>query len=197
LTHYDDDNHELHISGEVVNLSGSHQRIARLLPVVYDGEGTQVTSDESVFPVLDYEKLLETIGLAPDQSLAFDFIVYLPDDFLYEERYEIQIEAEPDERTRDDLVGTLDAEDKSEWPDFYDVEGRFENPGPDLTEYVVVLVTVYDEDEHVIGLGWFTETDPIFLAAGAHEFRIEVEISELVGFLELELSDRVVQVFGN
>ena len=90
--------------------------------------------------------------------------------------------------THDDL--------ESDWPYYFYVNGTWENPGPELTEYVLVVVTAYDEERHVIGMGSSYETGSSQLAAGEHDFEVYVELWEIVAELELEVDDHDVQLFG-
>ena len=186
---------EFHIWGKVVNNSGGPQRITTLIPIVYDADGESIDA-ESMSSLLDYDELRETISLDPEQSLAFSFVVFLPDEVAFEEDYEIVVETELAEPARDDLKITFDESDLSEWPSYYVVAGTYENPGPDLSEYIVLIVTVYDVDAHVIGVGSFYETDTMFLGTGEHEFLVDVEMWANVDGLELEVETYETQIFG-
>ena len=192
--HYDDVFQELYLSGEVVNETDQHQRITNLTPVVYDRAGDPVTL-EDVIPSEGYDDLIEAARLAPGQSLPFGFLIWLPEGISVEENYEVMVEAEPAQAARDDLVITYD-DFESDWPYYFYVNGTWENPGSDLAEYVLVVVTVYDEEQHVIGLGSSYETGSSKLAAGEHDFEVDVELWEIVEFLELEIYNYKVQIFG-
>jgi hypothetical protein len=192
--YYDDVFQELHLTGEVVNNTDQDQRITALTPVVYDQNENPVTL-EDVEPLEGYDGLIEIVNLAPGQSLSFGFFILLPLDVSFEDNYEIVVEAEPAEPVREDLVITYD-DFESYWPDFFYVNGTWENPGPALTEYILVVVTVYDEDEHVIGMGWSYEIGSSQLAVGEHDFEVEVTLWEIVAYLELEVYTYRVQLLG-
>jgi len=192
--YYDDVYQELYLSGKVVNDTDQHQRITTLTPVVYDQGGSPVTL-EDVIPLEGYDELIEAARLAPGQSLSFGFLILLPFDVSIQENYEVVVEAEPAEAARDDLVITYD-DFESDWPYYFYVNGTWENPGPELTEYVLVVVTVYDEEQHVIGMGSSYETGASQLAVGEHDFEVDVELWEIVDFLELEVYNYQVQLFG-
>jgi hypothetical protein len=197
-TYYDAEYQELYIWGEVVNETGSDQRLTTLIPVVYDGNGNPITSEEDVDTIgSDYEQLREGVSLAPGHSLPFSFLVALPEGVAVEENYEILVAAEPAEPARADLDIVYYNSDASDWPDYYYVEGTFENPGPDLSEYVAIVVTLYDENGHVIGVGWFYEEGSSYLTTGEHDFEIYVELWEILYDLELEVYDHNAQLFGH
>ncbi len=196
FTYYDEDFLEFYIWGEVVNNTGSDQRITSLMPVVYDGNGAPVTSEEDVLGLWDYEKLLDLVSIAPEKSLAFSFLVFLPDETPFSQDYEVLVRAETVEPARDDLDITDDEFDLSDWPDYLYVDGFYQIPSPNLNAYVAVVVTVYDEDEHVIGVGWTYETAALYLEAGAHDFEVIVEMWEIVSHLNLDAYSYKVQVFG-
>jgi len=192
--YYDDANQKLYLSGEVINETDQDQRITTLTPVVYDQGGNPVIL-EDVITLEGYDELIEAASLAPGKSLSFGFLILLPLDVSIQENYEFEVEAEPAEPTRDDLFVTND-DLESDWPYFFYVNGTWENPGPALTEYVLVVVTAYDEERHVIGMGSSYETGSSQLAAGEHDFEVYVELWEIVADLELEVDDHDVQLFG-
>jgi hypothetical protein len=197
LTYYDEFFSELYVWGAVVNESDAHWRLTTLMPVVYDAQGDSVTSEADVDYFFGYDELLAALSLAPGQSLAFSFIVSLPEDFAYRDQYEILVEGSPAEPSRDDLDIVQDDFDDGDWPFAFYVEGMYENPGPDLSDYVAIVVTLYDVDERVIGVGWQYETDPYFFGPGENPFEVAVEIQEVIPEMELEVYSYHVQVFGN
>jgi hypothetical protein len=197
-TYYDEDFHEFYVWGEVVNRSAIYQRVTSLMPVVNDAEGEPVTSEEDVEPLPGYDSLRELVSLKPEQSLAFSFLIYLPTGVPFSNNYDIQVQVAAAEPYRDDMDIPLgsDTLDTSEWPVYAYVDGYFVNPGPDLTEYVAVVITLYDLEEHVIGLGWLVSIDPAYLATGQQSYAVEVESWDIVGALDLEVGTYKIQVFG-
>lgn len=196
----DDQRDELYIAGQVINNAGSSQRITSLTPVVYGPQGNPVTSaaDFEFLPIgLNYGRLLENVSLAPGHRLAFGFRVSLPEGITVEDNYEISVEAVPTEPVRNDIVTTLIERDRSGWPDFIHVECAVENPGSKLADYLVITVSVYDEDDRVIGLGWRYETAPRYLAPGTQIFDVKAVMLEIVGGLGTDMNTADVQAFGN
>lgn len=193
---YDEEFLEFYIWGEVVNNTDSPQIITSLIPVVYAEDGTPLTSEEDFEYLWGYEQLMGALSIAPEERLAFSCLVYLPEEIVGEDNYEILIQAEPGEDTRDDLEIVRDDFNISDWPDSLSVEGTYNNPGPDLTEYVAAVVTAYDEAEHVIGVGWLYETDPSYLTTEEHDFTVTVFAWEVVDYLELEVYTYKLQLFG-
>lgn len=195
-TYYDDASQELYITGEVVNGTDSYQRIASLAPVFYDDEGNLIPGEETVLVPDAYELMLDTVSLAPDDSFTFVFRTLVPEGVPDADKYEILIDAEPAESARNDLEIFPGEEDASDWPDYLIIRGIFENPGPDLEQYLSIVITIYDEQEQVIGLGWFFETASSYLTAGAQEFEIEVELPVFVALFELRFHRYELQIFG-
>ena len=136
------------------------------------------------------------VSLDPEQSLAFGFVVLVPDEVAFEKDYDIVVETEPAEPARDDLTVVFDEYDLADWPDLLLVQGSFQIAGADLTESIAFVVTVYDVDGHVIGVGWQYEATPPYLTAGEHSFVIEVELFEGVDWLDLEMETYKLQLFG-
>jgi hypothetical protein len=182
--------------GEATNLTDSYQHIGALWPVILDGNGDPITSEADVENPAEYDQLRQAVSVAPNQSLAFTFRVNLPAGAAFQEKYEMAIAAEPAGAAREDLEIPRDDYDRSSWPDHFYVEGTLANPGPDLTKFVAIVVTMYDDDGHVIGLGWMYETTPLYLETGEHEFAVEVVIWELVDTLGLEVYSYKLQAFG-
>jgi hypothetical protein len=200
FSYYDSEFQELYVLGEVVNNSDSYQRITSFIPVIYDDDGLPVTDENNFAFPPDFD-FFQTVSISPSGSLSFSFFVYLYDeiDFIVdEEHYEIQIQAEPAEPTREDLEIAITSEDLSGWPDYYfSVEGTYNNPGPDLTQYVAIVVTLYGESGNVIGMGgWFEDGSP-YLDAGVHDFDISVIDIWLIAYeLNLEVYNYTVQLFA-
>jgi hypothetical protein len=201
-TYYNDVNQAFYISGESVNESASDQRITTLWPQVYDLEGYPVNTQSDVEALgQGYEALREGISLAPGKRLAFSFRVALPegavvDDFPTGKGYEWVIASEPAEASRQDLGVLEENVDSSAWPAYFYVDGVFENPGPDLNAYVAVVVTLYDYDGRVIGVGWTYERAQAELSSGEHGFQIQVETWPGLDELGLEIGDHTLQLFG-
>jgi hypothetical protein len=193
-SYYDSERQTWFVAGEVINFTTSNQRITRIRPVVLDEDEMPLTGDENVYTLPGYDELREAVTLALDQSLPFNYEVSLPDGITVEDNYEIQIEWEPVGPAHEGF--TLEFEDSGEWPDLFYIEGTFDNPGPDLTTFVAIVVTVFDEEARVIGVGWHFETDPRYLAAGEHGFDVDVIAWDIAAEVPLELSWYDVQVFG-
>jgi Tol biopolymer transport system component len=189
----------VHVWGELLNYTGRDRRITAFTPVVYDGDGNPLSDDRSVAFLTDYEDLLEAVSLADGRSLPFGFTVDLPEGVLVENDYQVAVgvTAMVAEPTRDDLDIPFHEFDLSEWPEAFQVRGTFENPGPDLTDYLMVVVTAYDLEGRVIGSGWRYETDPAYLATGTHNFEVTVELSEAVADQNLEVGAYKVQLFAH
>ena len=196
-TFYDDVFQEFYVMGELVNDTESHWRVTTFWPVVLDMDDNYVTSKDDVDATgSGYKDLREGISLGPGASLSYSFLVYLPDGVTVEDNFDFVIQAELADPSREDLDIPSDDFDMSDWPIYFYVNGTFENPGPDLTEYVALVATLYDIDDQVIGMGWLYETNASLFSTGTHTFGIEVEVWEIVDFLELEVHSYKIQIFG-
>ena len=198
-TYYDDMFQEFYISGESVNQADSDQRITTLWPVVYDQEGNPVNTKDDVDAIgQGYKELREGISLAPNSRLAFSFLVYLPEGVVVNENdYKLTVESEPAEAARQDLEVLEHSLDDSAWPSSFYVEGVLGNPGPDLNAYLAIVVTLYDPDGRVIGLGWTYEQGENALTGQEYSFRIEVEMWAGMEALGLGVGNHELQLFGH
>ncbi len=196
---YDRLDQSLHAWGEVLNQSGSDQRIMAILPFVQAGDGNPVNHNQRITFPSGFQELIQTVSLANGQYLPFNFTIPLPAEAQLENSLDIivSVAAESVEPARDDLAfspGELDLRESS--ATFY-ASGAWDNPGPDLAAYVALVVTVYDRDDQVIGWGWHKETDPAHLASGAHDFAIEITLPNIVASLDLPVGSYKVQLFAH
>jgi hypothetical protein len=196
---YDNGSQKLYISGEVVNNSDDPRRIIQLAPIVYDDAGYPLTSNADVSYLTmepDYLELLAAIILAPEQSLAFSAFIELPGDIPIDNHYEVQVESEPVGPMREDLDIPRDDFDLTYLPQRFFVDGSYAIPAPDLTAYIAIVVTVYDQDDYVIGMGWRSWDASIDLAAGDHDFEIDATMWQGYEDLGLDVGWYKVQAFG-
>jgi hypothetical protein len=165
---------KLALAGQLRNASDSHQRLMSLLPRVYEETGLPLTDagDVDAPPdISEYNDLVAMISLAPGATLPFNFTIDLPGDVSVDENYRVVVEAEPSEPDRDDLY-VDDYAVEEDWPLF--VEGIYQVPDQDLTDYVAVLLVAYDSEGRIIGLGWFLGTESSDLSSGRHDFELDV-----------------------
>jgi hypothetical protein len=197
FTYFDEDYLEFYVQGEVFNDTQEYMSITSLWPVILDDAGESVTSEADASAISkDYAKLREIVRLAPDQGLAFSFLVDVPSDISVEDNFDFVVAVEPADDGRDDLDIVEDDDDNSDWPNSLYVYGVYDNPGVDLSTYVAVVVTLYGDFDEVLGVGWSYESGGDFLEAGQHDFELKVQMWEGLENLQLELSWYKVQVFG-
>lgn len=197
-TFYDDEYQEFYVWGEAVNDTSGDKHLTTLWPRVYGEDGNPVTSKDDVDAIgTGYKELREGISLAPGARLAFSFLVYLPPDVSVTDNYDMVVAAEPAEPGRDDLEIADANLDYADWPYYLYVDGVYDNRDLDLDDYVAVVVTLYDDENRVIGVGWLYEEGDSHLTAGKHDFEITVELWEVVSYLGLEVDDHEAQVFGH
>lgn len=186
-----------HVWGEVVNKTGDDQRIVAFVPVLRDRNHNVVNAEQWNF-MQGRRELVSVVDLADDGSLPFGLTVQLPHRTQLREDAEIVIfvAAESGEPTRDDMDIPFNDYDLSLRPEAFRVTGTFENPGPDLNEYVTVVVTVFGVDGQLMGWGWRHDTDPAYLARGTHPFDIRVTFAQTIADMDLEVGYYKIQVFG-
>jgi hypothetical protein len=189
----------LHVWGEVVNHSGENQRITNFVPFLQDKQGQPVNRGQSVFFPIDFRVLIRSVSLADGQSLPFDFTIHLlPRGVWLEGETEIVVHvvsepAEPMRSELDIIPGELDLAGQI---DALYVSGAWENAGADLNEHAAVVVTLYGDEGQVLGWGWSDETDPVHLAGGRHNFKVQITLSETVTDLD-QASSYKVQLFAH
>jgi hypothetical protein len=197
-TYFDEDYQEFYVWGEMINNTTNDLRITSFLPVVYDDQGNALTDPENVTLPWGFE-WFTIVSVAPGQHLPFTFIIDSFDDTgqnPIEERYDILIEAEPAEPTRDDLEIPSHDYDLLDWPDYFYVEGLYTNPGPALENYFAVVVTLYDDDGFVIGVGGQIETSSDYLQSQEEYFEIGVEMWEVTFDMELHVGNFNLQILA-
>ncbi|MGD9099357.1 MAG: hypothetical protein PVF45_02675 [Anaerolineae bacterium] len=175
---YDRLDQELHVWGELLNLTGSDQRVVALSPLlVYTVDEASVNFDQP-----DRQELAQSATLADGQSIPFNLNLSWPNDVQLEDVLTVvaRVSAEPGQPKRGDLDILPEGLALSGQIGILRVDGMWENPGTDLDEYAMIVVTVYDEDGRVCGWGWQHETDPAYLASGAHDFSVAVTMSETI-----------------
>jgi hypothetical protein len=192
--------HALHVWGQVVNHSGDDKRIVDLVPVVHDENWEPITSLQQHTFASGSQDLFQSVSLADGRSLPFGFTIHLPQSVRLQDDYGITMyvssESVEPARPDEDLDIPSNDYDLSGWPDTFSVSGSFENPGPDLSEYAVIVVTVYAVDGQVMGLGWRAETNPTYLSSGSHDFEVEIQFSEPLADLELGVGHYKIQIFA-
>ena len=197
FSYFDEDFLEFYVQGEIVNDTQDYMRIVELWPVILDDAGEPVTSEADVSVISkDYAQLREIVRLAPEQSLAFSFVIEVPSEIYVEDNYDFVIAAEPTDDGRDDLDILDEDFDDEDWPYSLYVNGVYDIAGDDLSAYVAIVVTLYGDYDKVLGVGWSYESGGAFLETGAHDFEVKVQMWEALDHLELELYSYKVQVFG-
>jgi hypothetical protein len=183
----------LRVWGELVNYTGGDQRVAALFPLlVYAGDDALVNFDQPY-----HQGLAQSATLADGQSIPFNLNLPWPNGVQLEDALTVvaRVSAEPGQPKREDLDILPDGLALSGQIGTLHVDGAWDNPGPALDEYAMVVVTVYDEQGRVLGWGWQRETAPAYLASGAHDFSVAVTLSETVTRMD-QLYYYKVQLFA-
>lgn len=197
FTYFDEDHLEFYVQGEVFNDTQENMRITSLWPFILDSAGEPVTSEADVSAISkDYAQLREIVPLAPEQGLAFSFLVDVPSDVSVEDNFDFVFVAEPADEGRDDLDIVEDDYDDLDWPNSLYVYGVYDNAGDDLSTTVAIVVTLYGDYDEVLGVGWSYESGGDFLKAGEHDFELKVQMWDGLEDPGLELFWYKVQVFG-
>jgi hypothetical protein len=156
--------------GQVFNNTGADQYLLTTAARVYDGQGTLLADDYNTVGVVPVTTLVQ------GRKAPFGLEIYLPEREFDPDQlsYELYVEAmDAWYETREDLAVL-----EHTWTvtdGHYEITGTVQNRGPALTSFVKVIATLYDAGGKVVGLGWFSEVDPSYLAPGVVEFTIQVE----------------------
>ncbi len=182
---YQGQDHSLRVWGELVNHSGRSRRINFLLPLfIQNGDGDTISFDVSFFLQPLYQDMFNSVSLNDGQSLPFDFDLYLPQDarLVGEAQVVMQLDLDPNRQipNRENLNISSENLELSGELDVLRVSGFWENPGPSLNEYAIVVVTAYGQDDQVLGWGWQSGTDSDHLATGRHDFVVDVALADFV-----------------
>ena len=155
--------------GELFNNTGDDQYLLTTAAHVYDEQGTLLADAYNTVEVVPVTTLVQ------GRKTPFELEIYLPEREFEPDQvsYELYVEAmDAWYETREDLIldHTWVVTDGG-----YEITGTVENRGPALNSFVKVIATLYDASGKVIGLGWFGEVDPSYLAPGVVEFTVEVK----------------------
>jgi hypothetical protein len=173
LTHLYWSEHErnfLSIWGEVFNNIGTDQYLLVVAARVYDQGGTLIADGYNTSEIVPITTLVQ------GRKVPFELQILLPErEFdLNQLNYECYVE------TRDAWYGMredLTILDHS-WTvtgEGYQITGTVQNKGPALNSFIKVIATLYDADGNVVGVSWFNEITPSYLAPGVVEFTILAE----------------------
>lgn len=156
--------------GQVFNNTGADQYLLTTAAHVYDEHGTLLADAYNTVEVVPVTTLVQ------GRKTPFELEIYLPEREFDPDQlsYELYVEAmDAWYETREDL--TILEHTWTATDGYYEITGTVQNRGPALTSFVKVIATLYDASGKVIGLGWFGEVDPSYLAPGVFEFTIEVK----------------------
>lgn len=181
---YQGQDRALHVWGEVVNHSGSARRINSLLPLyIENGDGRSFAVETSFALTPPYQEMFNSASLEDGQGLPFNFELYLPDDarLVGAAQLVVQLDLNPNDQepNRADLFISTEGLELSGELDSLRVSGSWENPGPALGDSAVIVVTVYGRDGKVLGWGWQSQTASYQLAAGRHDFAVDIALADL------------------
>jgi hypothetical protein len=160
----------LSIWGGVFNNTGADQYLLTVAARVYDQEGALIADAYNTVEMVPVTTLVQ------GRKTPFQLAIYLPEQEFDPEQltYEFYVEAmDAWYETREDL--TILDHSWTATDGTYEIRGTVQNGGPALTSFIQVIAALYDADGRVVGLGWFHEGDPSYLAPGAVEFNILVE----------------------
>jgi len=137
--------------GELINNTQTPQALAFVTGIFYDEQGQVIADEESTY---DYWPPVETIPAGG--RLPFELTV---DGIHQAANFSLSVEAEESNQTpRQDFVfSNLDARTEEE---AYCVSGILQNPGPELSDYLVIMLILYDNQEQVINFGDYYDLFP-------------------------------------
>lgn len=147
---YDPDEDGVIMHGDMINNTGSAQAIIYLTGVLVDGQ-TQVTASVDDAAVYWPLKVVPPGGQVPFELISYD-LQNVTD-------FNLSVISEPSsEPARQDFeFSDLAPSSKS---DYYCMRGKLWNSGNPLSDNLLILVVIYDNQDHIINFGSFEESTP-------------------------------------
>jgi hypothetical protein len=159
---YVDESGWFHIVGEVQNSSGTPMSFVEVVATLYDDAGNVVRTDSTYVE-------LETIppgGKAPFRVST--------DQYVGVTQYKLQAQGNPGTPPRQDLV-VLSHNSYTDDAGWLHVQGEVQNTGETPSQFVKVVVTLYDVAGNVVGAGFtYTELD-VIPPGGTSPFETETD----------------------
>jgi hypothetical protein len=136
----DQEGDSLQLYGNFINNTGTSQELLYITGTFYDAQGQAIADEESTY---DYWSVPV---IPPGGRAPFELTV---GGIQSAANFDLRVEAEPSsENPRQDFEFSDLYEDPGE--DFYCVGGTIRNPGDRLQDYLLIVVVLYDNQDHVI-----------------------------------------------
>lgn len=138
------------LHGNLVNNTNASQELAFITGTFFDAQGQIIAEQESVIDLWPSE-LIPAGGRMPFQ-LIFDSAQNV-------DTYELHVEVRASNETLVDDFEFLDSYQQNS-EEAYCVGGAVKNNSGQLQNYVLIMVTLYDNQNQVIGFGDYYEPEP-------------------------------------
>ncbi len=153
--------------GDIINNTGTTQELSNVTGTFYDAQGQAIAGEDNIFVYWPVEIV------PPEAQLPFELIIM---DGVNVADYELQVEAQPNERTPHQNFQVTNLNQRSE-DGIYCLTGQLHNQGVALQEFMFLVAVMYDAEDHIVTFGEYYETDVVNDNQLA-DFEICVEISQ-------------------
>jgi hypothetical protein len=138
------------VYGDVVNNTGSSQEIIYVTGIFYDSQGRIIAG------IADTEDYVPFQFIPSGGRMPFKLTVY---DTQGVSDFELSVAAQPSSKSPRQDFELLDVEPSSGAGD-YCLGGKLQNAGAQMTDYLVILAVLYNEDDNVINFGQYEASSP-------------------------------------
>jgi hypothetical protein len=136
--------------GTVINNTGSTQALELVKGIFYDGQGQVIAGDDDIYGYWPVDVVL------PGGAVPFELFV---ESVSTAANFDLSVEAEATGETLQQDFEFLDLSPQSD-DEAYCLQGRLQNHGAALQNYVVITAILYDDQGKVINFGDSQDLDP-------------------------------------
>lgn len=149
-TAFDQEEESVIMHGDMVNNTGMTQAIAYLTGTFFDNQGQMIAGEEDTD---DYWPLQV---VPPGGRVPFELTVY---DIQSVADYNLAVVSQPSPETPRQDFEFLDLNSSTEAGN-YCVTGKLRNPGGQLSDYLLVMAVIYDNQDTIINFDIYEENSP-------------------------------------
>jgi hypothetical protein len=141
------DENSLLLYGDAINNTGSAQALIFITGDFYNPQGQIIADEGSTFDYWPAE-IVPSGGRIPLELTVYDI--------QSAANFDLNVGAEPSSQTLHEDFEFLDL---NQWieENSYCLIGQLQNPGDQLQDYVVIIATLYDGQDHVVNFGNYYE----------------------------------------
>jgi len=133
--------------GNLINNTGSTQELGSITGTFYDGQGQVIADEDKTY------SYWPAYTVPPGGDVPFELAV---DEIDSAADFKLKAEAQPSDDTPRQDFEFSDVEQKNKEA-AYCVQGKVQNSGGALEDYLVIAVVLYDDQNNVINFGDYSE----------------------------------------